>query len=73
MESLFWLLKTRQSNKETMTKKDKKITNEDVLRAYMTYYNSSTLEAVHVAIRNYIGDEEVLDLHVTRVGCSHPA
>lgn len=51
MESLFWLIKSRE---------DKKVANEDILRAYMTYYNSKTMKEVHTRVNDYIGDEELV-------------
>jgi len=51
MESLFWLVRPREN---------KAITRQDVVQAYMTYYQTSSINAVHMAVRDYIGDEQLM-------------
>ncbi|EKM49677.1 uncharacterized protein PHACADRAFT_265240 [Phanerochaete carnosa HHB-10118-sp] len=51
LESLYWTVRPRV---------DKAISREDVTRAFTTYRASSQRKQVHMLIRDYIGDENVI-------------
>ncbi|KZP09568.1 hypothetical protein FIBSPDRAFT_900413 [Athelia psychrophila] len=51
MESLFWLVQPR---------KDKAISRPDVVHAFTTYRSSKQRSEVHMQIRDYIGDENIM-------------
>ncbi|KAE9410719.1 hypothetical protein BT96DRAFT_912200 [Gymnopus androsaceus JB14] len=51
MESLFWLVQPR---------KDKIISRTDIVHAFTTYRSSKQRSEVHMQIRDYIGDENIM-------------
>lgn len=52
LESLYWLMRPRRE--------DKAISRQDVVRAFTTYRASTQRSQVHMLIRDYIGDENVM-------------
>jgi len=51
MESLYWLARSRR---------DKAIARQDVVHAFTTYRASKQRGDVHLKIRDYIGDENIM-------------
>jgi len=51
MESLYWLVRPR---------KEKAIVRQDVIQAFTTYRASQQRKQVHMLIRDYIGDENIM-------------